>query len=75
MGYRKFTTVRDLISYLEAFSPSAHVYIRDSDRHLYDVTCDTGEIVIDHETRTCSPAISTCGEPYHEVTDADVLNE
>lgn len=75
MGYREFTTVRDLISYLEAFSPSAPVFIRDSDYRTYDMTCDTGEIMIDKETHTQSPVIGTCGEPYREVTDADVLNE
>ncbi len=72
MGYRDFTTVGDLISYLEAFSPDVPVYIRDSEYHLYDMTCNTGEVVFDRDWSNSSPVISTCGEPYHEVTDADV---
>lgn len=77
MGYRHFTTVSDLIGYLEGFSPSATVYILDSDEHLYDVTCDTGEIVIDIDRKWSdqSPVIGTCGEPFHEVIDEDVLNK
>jgi hypothetical protein len=72
MGYRQFTTVYELIDYLRMFSPDAPVYIRDTLDHLYDATCDTGEILIDKESNVRSPVISTCGEPYREVNDADV---